>query len=316
MKKDAKLIISILALLASLIFVAWYSKYGANSTITSTSINKYYKIYLITIDNKDQFWYQINQGAMDMASILGVTYIWEAPDSKNTEQQIEILNRAVRAGANAILIAANDPVLLSGPIEDAKARGVKIIYVDTPAYEEAITTLSTDNYHAGVTAARAMIAELEARGIDSGQIGIISVNKITDSTMRREEGFRDTINTDGRFEILETQYRNGDPAASEEAAAEIIVNNSKLVGIFGTNEGSSVGVGNAILDENRRILGIGFDKSDAILQLLREGGLFEVIVQNPYTMGYLGMAQAWAALNGRDTGPEILNTGVSILRRR
>jgi ribose transport system substrate-binding protein len=40
------------------------------------------------------------------------------------------------------------------------------------------------------------------------------------------------------------------------------------------------------------------------------------IAQNPYTMGYLGMAEALAALKGYDTGPQFINTGVSIITKR
>jgi len=37
------------------------------------------------------------------------------------------------------------------------------------------------------------------------------------------------------------------------------------------------------------------------------------MVQNPYTMGYLGMAQAYAVINGWSTGPATLDTGVAVL---
>jgi len=37
------------------------------------------------------------------------------------------------------------------------------------------------------------------------------------------------------------------------------------------------------------------------------------LVQNPFTMGYLGMAEAVAALRGFDTGPQLINTGVTVV---
>ena len=145
--------------------------------------NKFYDIYLITIDNKDQFFFGINQGASEMGKMLGVNYYWMAPESKDTQRQIDILNAAVERGANAILISVNDPIRMSPPIEDAKAKAVKIIYVDTPAYEEAIITLSTDNYSAGITAANEMLSQLGELGTVSGSLGIIGVNEVTDSTV-------------------------------------------------------------------------------------------------------------------------------------
>jgi len=317
MKKVKETIISdLLAVIITILILVLLSfRESRDMKVVTTSVNRSYDIYLITIDKIDQHWTAINQGASDMARLLGVTYHWTAPDTKDTEKQIELLKDAVSAGADVIMIAVNDPIRISGPIEDAKASGVKIIYVDTPAYEEAIITLSTDNYSAGMEAGKEMIFELKELGIESGRVGIIGVNEVTDSTVKREAGFREAIRLDGRYTVVPTDYENGDPVASQEAAVLMMRNYPDLMGLFGTNEGSTEGVGMAIKAQKKRIIGVGFDKSDINISLLREGNLDAVIAQNPYTMGYLGVAEAFAALKGLDTGPSILNTGVRILRR-
>ena len=38
------------------------------------------------------------------------------------------------------------------------------------------------------------------------------------------------------------------------------------------------------------------------------------MAQNPYTMGFLGVAEAYAAINGLSTGPAVIDTGVAVLR--
>jgi len=270
-------------------------------------------VYLITMDRMDQHWVAVDQGAKDLAGSLGLNYKWDAPDVKDNAKQIEALNNAVAEGANVILLAANDLVAISPAIAEAKANGVKVIYVDSPANEPALCTLSTDNYAAGKLAAVTMLAELDAAGISAGKLGIVSVSTATNSTMNRENGFREVVGEDGRFEILVTEYKNGDAAASQEAAQGFITGNDDLVGIYGCNEGSTVGVGNAIKSMNPAIIGVGFDKSDAIVGLIRDGSLKAAMVQNPYTMGYLGMAQAYAVINGWSTGPATLDTGVAVL---
>lgn len=84
---------------------------------------------------------------------------------------------------------------------------------------------------------------LEDAGITSGKIGIINVNAATDSCVNREEGFRAAFDgTD--FEIMETQYGEGDAAKSQSIAENYITQG--VVGIFGCNEGSTTGAGNAI----------------------------------------------------------------------
>lgn len=299
--------------LAFILFVVWYQS-NREKTVQALSspAMKKYKVYLITTDKEFQYWNYLNQGASDLAAAIGVTYVWDAPAGKNVNEQIQVINNAVNNGANALLIAADDPKSISSAIEDAKAKSVKIIYVDSPAYEEAITTLASDNYEAGVLAGRSMIEEMDKAGIKGGSIGIISVSKKENSALR-EEGFRKTITDDGRYTLLDTVYTNGDISVAQEAAKRVIADHKELVGLFGTNEGTSQGVGNAIKEDNNQIIGIGFDKTDAMLKLLNDGSIKAIINQNPYTMGYLGMAEAIAAILGKDTGPSYINTGVSVV---
>ncbi|MDF2538595.1 MAG: periplasmic binding protein/LacI transcriptional regulator [Herbinix sp.] len=286
-----------------------------NITSASNSVAGRLLVYLITMDKTDRFWYYIDHGASVMAALVGLNYIWDAPVNKDTQLQIEILNRAVEEGADLVMLAANDPIVLSSAIEDAKSRGVYIIYVDSPANEEAVITLATDNYKAGTIAGNLMINEMEGKGISSGSIAIIGVNRVTNSTMNREAGFRDIITSDGRFVILPTVDTEGNIELSQRAAERFISENEDLVGIFATNEGTTEGVGFAIRSLGSDVIGIGFDYSDIIEELVYDRSLKAVMLQNPFTMGYLGMAEAYAALHGYNTGPNYIDTGVSVLTR-
>lgn len=271
-------------------------------------------VYLITMDKMDQHWVKVDEGAKTMAAAVGLKYKWDAPDVKDNAKQIEAVNNAVADKANLILLAANDPKAISTAVKNAQSKGVKIIYVDSGADVPAIATLSTNNFQAGALAGKTMIDELKAAGKSAGKIGIVSVNTATNSTMERENGFRGVVNAAG-YTILTTEYKDGDAAASQEAATGFISGNGDLVGLYGANEGSTVGVGNAIKASGKPIIGIGFDKSDAILGLLKSGALKAAMAQNPFTMGYLGVAQAYAALSDLSTGPAVIDTGVSVLRK-
>ncbi len=269
------------------------------------------KIALITMDSIDQHWVTLNEGAQEAAEELGVTVDFMSPNTKDDSQQIECVNNAVAGGYNAILIAANGPDAISSALEEAVAAGVKIVYVDSPANVEAEATFSTDNKAAGKTAGEEMIAALEAKGITSGKIGIINVNAATDSTVQREDGFRSAFEGT-EFEIMETQYGEGDAAKSQSIAENYITQG--VVGIFGCNEGSTTGAGNAIkASGNADIVGVGFDKSDAILNLITDGNLFATMAQNPDVMGYEGVKAAVAAIGGEELGGAVTDTGVSVI---
>ena len=271
-------------------------------------------VYLITMDKMDMHWVSVDAGAKDMATALGLEYKWDGPDGKSNATQIEVMNNAIAENPAVILLAATDPTGIAKTVEEAQAAGIKVIYVDSPAAAPTIQTLSTDNYAAGKLAGVTMIEELDKAGKTEGKIAIIGVNTATNSTMNRENGFREAIAADGRFECLTTEFKDGLAAESQEAATNFINGNPDLVGIFGTNEGSTVGTGNAIKAEGEGIIGVGFDKSDAIQALLDDGSLKGAMAQNPYTMGYIGVAQAFAAINGFSTGPAVIDTGVAVLR--
>lgn len=275
--------------------------------------SKEWKIALITMDSIDQHWVTLNEGAQKAAEELGVSVTFMSPNTKDDAQQIECVNNAVAGGYEAIMVAANGPDAISSALNEAAAAGVKIVYVDSPANVEADATFSTDNKAAGKTAGEEMIKALEAAGVTSGSIGIINVNAATDSTVMREEGFRSAFEgTD--YEILETQYGEGDAAKSQSIAENYITQG--VVGIFGCNEGSTTGAGNAIkASGNSEIIGVGFDKSDAILGLIDDGYLLCTMAQNPDVMGYEGVKACVQALEGEDLGGATTDTGVSVLKK-
>ncbi len=270
-------------------------------------------IALITMDSIDQHWITLNEGAQKAAGELGVNVQFMSPNTKDDAQQIECVNNAVSAGAKAIIVAANGPDAISSALKEAQSKGVKIVYVDSPANVEAEATFSTDNKAAGKTAGEEMKKALEAKGVTSGKIGIINVNAATDSCVMREEGFRSAFEGSG-FELLETQYGEGDAAKSQSIAENYITQG--VVGIFGCNEGSTTGAGNAIKATGKAdIIGVGFDKSDAILGLIDDGYLLATMAQNPDVMGYEGVKAAVKAINGESLGGKVTDTGVSVLTK-
>ena len=283
---------------------------GSSSTTTASQD---WKIALITMDSIDQHWVTLNEGAQAKAAELGVTVTFMAPNTKDDAQQIECVNNAVSAGANAIMVAANGPDAISSALQEASAAGVKIVYVDSPANVAAEATFSTDNEAAGKTAGEEMLKALQAAGVTSGTIGIINVNAATDSCVSREMGFRSAFEgTD--FTLLETQYGDGDAAKSQSIAENYITQG--VVGIFGCNEGSTTGAGNAIkASGNSAIIGVGFDKSDAIMNLINDGYLLCTMAQNPDMMGSMGVEACVQALEGESLGGAVQDTGVSVLSK-
>ncbi len=280
----------------------------------SIAAPKTFKVFLITMDQMDQYWAGVDQGCKKAVAELGnVDYKWTAPDIKDDAKQIEMINNAVANGANAILLAANGPDAVTSALKEAQAKKVQILYVDSPAKFPAVGTFATNNEGAGKTAGLEMLKNLAKAGIKKGKIGIVSVNAATASTVAREKGFRAAFAGKG-FTLLATQYCDGDAAKAKDISTNYITQG--CVGIFGANEGSAVGAGNAIRESGQSVIGIGFDSSDAIKSLLKEGFLKATMVQNPSVMGYEGLKKVISVLEGKvKADGKVVDTGVSIVTK-
>ena len=272
-----------------------------------------YKIAVITMDSVDQHWVSLKEGAEEEAKADDVTVDFMAPDVKDDAKQIECINNAVAGGYDALMVAANSEDAVSGALQEAIDAGMKLVYVDSPANVEAEATFSTDNKAAGKTAGEEMIKALEDKGVKDGSIGIVNINNSTNTAIQREAGFREAFEgTD--YELLETQFCEGDAAKAQTIAENYITEG--VVGIYGTNEGSSTGVDYAIkASGSDEIIGVGFDKSDTLKGLIEDGYLVCTMAQNPDQMGKLGVQACIKALNGEDLGGEVTDTGVSVLTK-
>lgn len=280
----------------------------------SESSSKSYTIHLITMDQMDQHWVACNQGAQDAGKELGVKVVFNSPDTKDDNKQIECINNSVAQGADAILVAANAPDSQVSALKEAAAAGVKIVYVDSPANFESLRLFATDNEAGGKKIGEALLAELNKKGITSGKIGVIGVNPATESCNSREKGFRSAF-VGTNFTLLETQYCDGDATRSKEAADNFIAQG--CVAVYGSNEGSTVGAGNAVKEAKAAgidVIGCGSDASDTNKSLVKEGALLCIMGQNPYQMGYQGVKAAVDILNGVDMGGyKYIDTGVNVI---
>ena len=116
------------------------------------------------------------------------------------------------------------------------------------------------------------------------------------------------------YELLETQYCEGDAAKAQTIAENYITEG--VVGIFGANEGAATGTGNAIkASGSDEIVGVGFDKSDTLKGLIEDGYLVCTMAQNPDQMGKLGVQACIKALNGEDLGGEVTDCGIILQKK-
>ncbi|MEY9197707.1 ABC-type sugar transport system substrate-binding protein [Sinorhizobium fredii] len=100
------------------------------------------------------------------------------------------------------------------------------------------------------------------------------------------------------IEIVAIEYGGGDHLKSTEITKAILTANPDIKGIFGTNEGSAVGVVNGVKESGAKIVIIGYDSGKAQKDAIREGLMAGAITQNPVGIGYETVKAAVAASKG------------------
>ena len=127
----------------------------------------------------------------------------------------------------------------------------------------------------------------------------------------RVKGFTDRINEKyPDVTIVATQYGGGDHLRSTDLAKAIIRGNPDLKGFFGANEGSIIGVLNAVqeLGMKGKLVVIGYDSGQQQIEAIKSGLQAGAITQDPIGIGYKSVEAAIKAIKGEPLS-KFINTG-------
>ena len=265
-------------------------------------------VALISKGFQHQFWQAVKAGADQAAEELGVSVTFEGPDNEaQVDRQIDMLSAALARGPDAIGFAALDSQAAIPLLRQAQEAGIPVIAFDSGVDSDIpLSTASTDNVAAAALAADKM-AELIG---GSGTVAVVGHDQTSRTGIDRVEGFTNRIaEAYPDIEIVTVQYGGGDQLQSTELTRSILTANPDLDGIFGTNEGSAIGVVNGVRESGREGLTvIGYDSGAAQMAAIRDGLMAGAITQNPVGIGYETVAAAVEAARG-GTVERMIDTG-------
>lgn len=267
-------------------------------------------IALVSKGFQHQFWQAVKKGAEEKAEELGIDITFEGPAAETEiAQQLEMLTSAIDKNPDAIAYAALDPEACVAPLEQAKSKDIPVVYFDAPCNGDVGMSLAaTDSKVAGALAADHM-AELVG---GEGEVAIVGHSQINSTGVERRDGFVEQIESEyPDIEIVDIQYGDGDHLKSADIAKAMIAAHPNLKGIYGTNEGSAIGVVNAANElglEKGKITIIGFDSGAAQINAIKDGTMAGAITQDPIGIGAQVVQAAYDAANG-DAVDEFYDTG-------
>ncbi|MSY03107.1 MAG: substrate-binding domain-containing protein, partial [Actinobacteria bacterium] len=224
---------------------------GTGSAVNAA--DKTLKIELISKGETHQFWQAVKKGAEDQAAKMNATIHFQGPATETMiDKQLEMLDGAIALKPDAIGYAALGTTESVSHLKAAHTAGIPVYMFDTAAScpgalgtasDCALGVAYTNSKAAGSLAADKMAALIGGKG----KVLVIGHSQTNQTGIDRRDGFVNRIKAKYKnITLLPVQYsEGGDALKAQEITSAALVANKDLKGIYGTNEGVSIGAGQA-----------------------------------------------------------------------
>ena len=281
-----------------------------------------YTIALVPGLTTDAFYITMNRGAQAAADALGVELMFQGAPNFNPVEQVPVLDAVIARQPDAILIAPTDTTQLIEPLRRAHEAGIPVITVDTfigtGQYQTGsgdadfpLSYIASDNVLGGRMAARALAGAIGGEGA----VYVSNINPGVSTTDQREEGFKlELAENFPNIEVLETQFNGNDANNAASQLQAVFARSPNLKGVFGANLFSAIGAANGVQQagQSGNIRVVAFDAPQSIVDNIKAGLVDMAIAQHPATIGWFGVAAAYAHLTGTAI-PVSIGTGFTVI---
>jgi ribose transport system substrate-binding protein len=303
--------------LMSLCVLACALVLGACSRKQGTEQAKQVKSYaVIPKGTTHEFWKSVHAGAAKAAKETGVQIFWKGPVREDDrDEQIKVIETFLSRGVDGIVLAPLDDRALLPVLNDAKARNVPVVIIDSAVqWDGYVSYVATDNEKAGGLAASKLGAALAGKG----DVLVMRYQTGSASTSEREKGFLDTLKRDfpGIRVVSDNQYGGATTETAYAAGENLLSTHKEVQGIFCPNESTTFGMLRALSAAGRagKVRFFGFDASAKLVEALEKGEIDGLVVQNPLRMGELALRTLVALSRGEKVDKRV-DTGAVLVTR-
>jgi ribose transport system substrate-binding protein len=268
-------------------------------------------ISIVSKGFQHQFWQAVKKGAEDDAATEGATVNFMGPNTESDiKPQMDMLNAELAKKPAALCFAALDSKAAGPTLQKFKDAKIPVIAFDSGVDSDIpLTTVATDNVAAAALAADKMGDKLGGKG----KVGVIIHDQTSRTGIDRGTGFINEMKAKyPNITIIGPQYGGGDQAKSADLAKSMLAANPDMNGFFGGNEGSIIGVLNAVtelhLDQTKLTI-IGYDSGQKQIDSINSGLEYGAVQQNPIGIGAKCVVYAMKAIHGESGFPKVVDTG-------
>jgi len=228
-------------------------------------------------------------------------------------RQINQIQDMISLNVDAIFLNPVDWKGIRPALEEAKKAGIPVFVVDAPVYDDSlvVSTISSDNYRAGVLLAQDLIGRRSSARI------VILDHPTNKPSIDRLNGFLDTLMSRKEMKVVARQSAFGTLEMAVPLMEDMLESIEGISVVMGTNDPTAIGIISALeaARRSRDILVYGIDGSPEALAMVRSGKMMGTVAQSPNDMGKTSVETALAYLGGESVPSliiipvELINSG-------
>ena len=260
---------------------------AAKPTVTNGSIG------LSVSTQNNPFFVTLVDGAEEAAAKLGVS-LSVADAGDDVSKQVADIEDLVSKNISVLIVNPVDSDAVTGAVEAAKAKGVKVISVDRAVNGVDIDCQIASDNVAGAALATQYIVDTLGEGI---KIAELEGTPGASAAIDRSAGFHSIA--DEKLDVVAAQTANFDRTQGMSVMENMLQANGGIQAVFAANDEMALGAMEAISGAGKDIMVVGFDATDDAIESIKAGKMAATIAQQPALIGSTAVENAVNLINGK-----------------
>ena len=289
-----KKVLALILCLALVMSMAGCVRIVIDGEESSVQISANGTIGLSVSTQNNPFFVSLVEGAEKQAAALGVK-ITVADAGDDAAKQTSDIEDLVASGISVLIVNPVDSDAVTGAVEAAKAKGVKVIAVDRAVNGVDIECqIASDNVLGAELATQFIVDTLGEGAIVAELEGVTGASAAID----RSQGFHNIA--DSKLTVVARQTANFARAEGMSVMENMLQANPDIQAVFAANDEMALGAMEAISGAGKDIMVMGFDATDDAIASIKAGQMAGTIAQQPALIGSTAVTNALKLINGEE----------------
>ena len=262
------------------------------TTAASSNTTANGSIGLSVSTQNNPFFVTLVEGAKAAADQLGVS-LSVADAGDDVAKQVSDIEDLVSSNISVLIVNPVDSDGVTGAVQAAIAKGVKVISVDRAVNGVDIDCQIASDNVLGAELATQYIVDTLGEGV---KVAELEGTPGASAAIDRSTGFHNIA--DEKLEVVVSQTANFDRTEGMSVMENMLQAHGDIQAVFAANDEMALGAVEAVSGAGKDILVVGFDATDDAIDAIQAGRMAATIAQQPALIGSTAVENAVKLING------------------